>query len=113
MMAGQKSIPLTCLAIHVIFQKNRVRRFLWLSAQRHVRFFGRVVAFLGVALLAGRYQVYPCIATTAGARGNMIDGKLLLGAAILALVVVALKYILPGKINALVRGVNISVESYN
>jgi hypothetical protein len=39
----------------------------------------------------------------------VIDGKILPGATILALMVVSFEYILPGKINALVRGVDISV----
>lgn len=83
-----------------------------LAAQRHVGFFGAIVAFFGVALFARRYQVHPGIATSAGAGCYVVYGKLLLGATILALIVIALEYILPGKINALVRGVNISIQSY-
>ena len=41
----------------------------------------------------------------------MIDRQILLGAAILTFVVIAFEYVLPGKINALVRGVNISIEA--
>jgi hypothetical protein len=41
----------------------------------------------------------------------MVDSQFFFGAAILALIIVAFEYILPGKINALVRGVNISVET--
>ena len=41
----------------------------------------------------------------------MIDSELSQRAAVLALKIVAIKYILPGKINALVRGVNISIEA--
>ena len=41
----------------------------------------------------------------------MIDGKIFLGAAVLAFVVIALENILAGKINALVGGVHIWVQS--
>lgn len=42
---------------------------------------------------------------------NMIQRKIFTGAAILTLKIIALKDILPGKINALVGGVHISVET--
>ena len=43
----------------------------------------------------------------------MVDGELTTCAAVLAFEVVAFKYILPCKINALVRGVNISIQPDN
>jgi hypothetical protein len=41
----------------------------------------------------------------------MVNGQVFSCTAILTLVVITLKDILPGKINALVRGVNISIET--
>lgn len=111
MMACEKRVPLPCLTIHVVFQENGVRGFVRFSAQRHVRLFRSIVSFFGVTFFTSRSEVQPRIATTAGTGYNMIDRQLFFGAAVLALVIIALEYILPGKINALVRGVNISVET--
>lgn len=113
MMACEKRIPLSCLTVHVVFQENRIRGLMRFSAQRHVGLFRSIISFFGVAFLTGSSEVQPRIATTASAGHYMIDRQLLFGAAVLAFVVVAFKYILPGKINALVRGVNISVEANN
>jgi hypothetical protein len=41
----------------------------------------------------------------------MVDRKILTGTAILTLVIITFENILPGKINALVRGVNISIQA--
>ncbi len=112
-MACEKRVPLACLTVHVVFQENGVRGFMRFSAQRHVRLFRSIVSFFGVAFFTGRSKIQPGIATTASAGYDMVDCKFLFCAAILALVIVALEYILPGKINALVRGVNISVETNN
>jgi hypothetical protein len=110
-MAVEKSIPLAGLPAHVVFQKDRIRRFVWFFAQGHISFFRRALSFFRIAPFARGNQVDPGVATTAGTRCDVIDREVLPGAAILALVVIAFKYILPGKINALVRGVHISVQA--
>ena len=75
----------------------------------HARFLRRVITFLGVAPFASRDQVRPRVAATAGAGRNMINGEIFVSAAVLAFPTIALEYILPGKINALVRGVHITI----
>lgn len=95
----------------MIFQKNRIRRFERFFPEVHSCFFGHVVTFPGVALLARSYQVSPRIDAASCARDDMVDRKILPRSAVLALIAVALEDILPGKINALVRGVNISVQA--
>src|SRR5690242_11419613 len=112
MVSDKKRIPLACLAIHVIFEKNRIRRFVRFLPEDHVSFFRCIIAFLRIALLAGSDQVCPGINTTASTGHDMIDRQVFPGATVLTLMVVALEYILPGKINALVRGVNISIQAY-
>ena len=57
-----------------------------------------------------QYQVHPGIPAALCSRHNVINGKIFSRSAILALEVIAFKYILPGKINALVGGVDISVQ---
>lgn len=110
-MAAQKRIPLPGLSVQMIFQKDRIRGLVGFLAQRHVGFFGGILSFFRIAFFTGGNQVHPCIDTAAGTRGNVIDGEVLAGTAILAFMIVALEYILPGKINALVGGVNISVQA--
>jgi hypothetical protein len=111
MMAIQKDIPIADLVTHMIFEKDRIGWFVWFSAQRHIGIFGRVFPFFGVTFFAGGNQVDPRIRTTSRTRHDVIDRQIFLGAAILTFMVIALEYILPGKINALVRGVNISIEA--
>jgi hypothetical protein len=110
-MTLEEEIPFFRLPIHEIFKEDRVRWFAWFFAQGHKRFFGRKVAFLGVALFACRHKICPGVLATLRARRDMVDGQIAFGPAILAFMIVALEYILPGKINALVRGVNISIEA--
>jgi hypothetical protein len=110
-MAIQKSIPLPGLPAHVVFQKDRIRRFVWFFAQGHIGFFGRVFSFFSIASFASCHQVDPGITTTTGTWCNVVDRKVFAGATILAFVVIAFKYILPCKINALVRGVNVSIQA--
>lgn len=111
MMTGEKGIPFPGLTVEVIFEKDGVRRFIRLVPERHHGLFGRALTFLGITLFACGNKVEPIVAAAPGSRHHVVDGKVALGAAILALKVVALEYILPGKINALVGGVNISIEA--
>lgn len=113
MISDEKRIPFTCLAIHMIFKENRIRRLVRFLAKDHVRFFGSIITFLGVAFLARGNEVGPRINTAARAWRHVIDRQIFPCAAILTFVIVALEYILPGKINALVRGVNISIQAYH
>ena len=110
-MTVKKDIPVTDLIIHVILEKDSVRRLVWFSTQRHVGIFGGEFSFFGVTFFTRGNQIYPRIRTPSRTRYNVIDRKIFPGAAILTFMVIALEYILPGKINALVRGVNISIEA--
>src|SRR5688572_24268221 len=111
MMSIKKDIPVANLITHVVFEKDRIGRFVGFSAQGHVCVFGGVLSFFGVTFFTRGDQVYPCIRTASRPRYNVIDRQIFPGAAILTFMVIALEYILPGKINALVRGVNISIEA--
>lgn len=95
----------------MIFQENRIRWLQGLLAQVHACFFRCVVAFFCIAFFTGGYQVCPGIHPAAGTRRDVVDGKVFPGTAILTFIPIALEYILPGKINALVGGVDISVQA--
>lgn len=110
-MSIQKNVPFTRLPVHVITEKNSVRWLIRFSSKDHVGLLGCVVTFLGVAFLAGSDQVGPRISTSACPGDHVVDGQVLLRTAVLTFIVVALEYVLPRKINALIRGVNISVQA--
>jgi|SRR5690606_24123437 len=112
LVAVEESIPLVGLTIQLIFKKDRVRGFVRLPSQRHLGFLRRVVSFLCIALLASGNEVRPRIESATSLREHVIDGEVASRAAVLAFEVIALEYVLPGKRNALVGGVNVSVESY-
>lgn len=99
--------------MHVVLKKNSVRGFIRSPAQCHVGDFEGMITFLGIAFFARRNQVRPRVCSTLGARYHMIDREIALGTAILALEIITLEYILPGKINALVGSVYISVQTYH
>lgn|SRR5690606_2558853 len=113
LMAIQKCIPLVGLAVQLILEKDRVRGFERFPSQRHSGFLGREVPLLRIAFLASSDEVGPCIASTASPGEHVIDSEVASRAAVLAFKVIAFEYILPGKRNALVGGVNVSVESYD
>ena len=113
MVANKERIPLSGLSIHMIFKKDRVRWFIRFLTKRHICFFRCIVAFFCIAFFTSGHKIGPCVCTTARSGHNMIDCQVFACSAILTLVVVAFKYILPGKINALVRGVNISIQAYH
>src|SRR3569832_2129531 len=72
-----------------------------------------MIAFFRIALFACSNEIDPRIGPALCARYHMIDGQIAFGATILTLKIVAFEYILPGKINPFVRGINISVEAYD
>src|SRR5690606_24536261 len=109
----QKCIPLVGLAVQLILEKDRGRGFERFPSQRHSGFLGREVPLLRIAFLASSDEVGPCIASTASPGEHVIDSEVASRAAVLAFKVIAFEYILPGKRNALVGGVNVSVESYD
>jgi hypothetical protein len=111
MMPTEKRIPFSGLIAHVIFQEDSIGRFQRLSAEGHLGIVWRIVTLLGVAPFTGGNQIRPGILTAFCPWNYVIDGEFFTCAAILTLVIIAFEYILPGKINALVRGVNISVEA--
>src|SRR5690606_36381548 len=113
LMAIQKCIPLVGLAVQLILEKDRVRGFERFPSQRHSGFLGREVPLLRIAFLASSDEGGPCIASTASPGEHVIDSEVASRAAVLAFKVIAFEYILPGKRNALVGGVNVSVESYD
>ncbi len=65
--------------------------------------------FLALQRLQAVTRFVHGVSTFSGAGVGVVDGKLPFGAAVLALVIVALEYVLPGKINALIRGVYVAV----
>jgi len=111
LMTDQEGIPFARLVIHVVFEENRVRGFIRLFAQRHIGFVGGIITFFGIAPFAGRHEVEPGILTATGPGHDVVDRQVFPDAAVLAFMIITLEYILPGKINALVRGVNISVQT--
>ena len=111
-MFAQKHIPFTGLPAKVISEKNRVRRFVGLSTQLHIGLFGSIIPFFCIAFFTRGDKICPGIHSSARPWRNVINRKIFFGAAILTFVVIAFKYILPGKINALVRGVHISIQAY-
>ena len=109
MVPYEEGVPFASLIAEMIFEENGVRRFIRFFTQGHVGFFGRIFTFFSIAFFASRYQIVPGVGAAACTGCYVIDGQIFLGAAILAFVIVEFEYILPGKINALVRGVNISI----
>lgn len=110
-MSVEIGVPLTSLSIEMIAQKNGIGRLMRLLPKEHIGFLRHEVSFPRVALFARGNEVRPRVLSSPCPGYDMVDGQLFPRAAILAFVVIALENILPCKINALVRGVNISVEA--
>src|SRR5688572_9793251 len=110
MMATQKHIPLT-LSVEVIFQEDGIGGLQGFFSQRHVGLLRGIFPFSGITFFAGSYKIHPGISTAARAGNDMVDGEFTPYAAVLTFEIITLEYVLPGKINALVGGVNISVEA--
>ena len=108
-MGTKEAVPFTRLPVKMIFKKYGVRWFVWFFPKRHAGLLRCKVSFLGVALFARSNEIHPCIFTTLCPGYHMVNCEIATGAAILTFKVVAFKYILPGKINALVGGVYISI----
>jgi len=113
-MAGsaQELIPFTLVA-QMILEKNGIGGFCRFLTQEHASLLGCIVTFLRVALLACSDQVCPGIFSTARPRDDVINGQVFTRTAVLTFIAVAFEDILPGKINALVGGVDISIKTDN
>jgi hypothetical protein len=105
----QKRIPLSRLFIHVVFQENCIGRFERFFSQEHFRFLRSKITFARITSFTSGYEICPGILPAFSARDYVVNSQLSLSATVLTFITIAFKYILPGKINALVRGVNISV----
>lgn len=97
------------MIVYIIFQENMIGWLVRLSFQRHISFFWRIVAFLGITFFASCYQISPGMSATSRTGHNVIQREVALGATVLAFEIVALEYILPGKINPLKGGCNVSI----
>lgn len=111
MMTAKERIPLSGLSVHMVFEKNSVRGFIGFFSQWHICFFGSAVAFLGIAPLAGCSQIGPRISASSCTWRYVIYSKVFARTAILALVVVAFKDILAGKVNTFIRGIDIPAKT--
>jgi hypothetical protein len=111
MMTNKEWIPLTCLTTHMVFEEDGVRRLVRFLAQDHVCFFRHIIAFLCITFFTRGNEIRPRIHSAACAWHDVIDRQFFARATILTFMIVAFEYILPGKINALVRGVDISVQA--
>lgn len=112
-MGTQKAVPFTRLPIQMILKKYGVRWFVWFSTKGHVSFLRCIVSFFCIAFFAGCYKIHPRVSPTLCPRHYVVNCEIAPGTAVLAFEIVALKNILPGKINALVGGVYISIQPYN
>lgn len=112
-MGAEEAVPLARLSVQMIFQKYGVRWFVWFFTKLHARFLRCIVTLFSVAFFACSYQVHPAVGAAFCSRHYVVDRQVASRPAILAFKVVAFKYILPGKINALVGGVYISIQPYN
>ena len=108
---AKETIPFSALPIHVVFQKDRIRRFIGLTLERHICLLWSMLSLFSIALFTGCHKIGPAILTRARTRQDVIDGQVFFRSTVLAFVIVAFEYVLPGKINALVRGVHISVKA--
>lgn len=108
-MGTKEAVPFTRLAVKMIFKKYCVRWLIWFFPEGHVGLLRSKVSFLSVAFFAGSYEVNPGIFATLCPGYHMINCEITTGSAVLTFKVVAFEDVLPGKINALVGGVHISI----
>lgn len=79
-----------------------------LSPQAHSCFLGGSIALLDIALQASGGDVIPCIDAAAGARNDVVDRQIMpFYAAILASVVIAVKYIAPRQADLFIRDLDV------
>ena len=73
--------------------------------------FGSEGALLAVTLLAGSHEVIPGVAATERFWVNVINGEGIFATAVHAAVVVSFKYVVSGKVDALVGEMDVAIQS--